>query len=336
MDRTANFTSGRPWTSEDEAFLRENINKMRIADMATALGRTRPSVKNRLQYLGIRAFTARLWTTEETDRLRLMFGTRTNAELSRMFERTETAIVHKAVSLGIRIGALTQGMETIRAAAARHNMDHATMAHVIRWANLHATRVGFHPARKSSRRSLYYDQADVDEAVDNWTRYDTVASAARRTGWSTAAISKWLKKEGVKPIRLNNAKGKHGKIPREVVDRVVAKYEASETVEEAAKRHGVHFRTMRKWLVAAGLMVVGGIHGGARLNVADVDKAAADRARKETISDAARRYSMSRSVLRNWLIADGEHCPARTNECCLFEREVADRVVARRANKKAA
>lgn len=336
MNRITNFHLGKSWTTAEESYLMANHKTMNTAAMASALGRTKPSVKNRLQHLGIRMSAARLWTPKEVDRLRLLFGTRPNKELACLLGRSESAMVKKVMDIGVRLDALTQGMETVRAAGIRHNMEHATIYHVIRWANLHATRIGFHPAMSGSRRSLYYDQTDVDEAVNNWTRYDTVASAARRTGWSTTAIGKWLKKEGVKFIRINNARGTHGKVPKEVVDRVVAKYSSSETAKEAAARYGVAARTMRKWLLAAGLIVVGGTHGGARLQVSDVDRAASDRARKETISDAARRHNMSRSVLRNWMIDAGVHRPAKTSECCLFEHDVADRVVSNRALRKAA
>ena len=75
----------RPWTKEEEDYLKKYSSTKSTKEIADALNRTVGSVRTRRQRLGFNGMSQNLWTDEEINRLREMYPTASWEELDKAF-----------------------------------------------------------------------------------------------------------------------------------------------------------------------------------------------------------------------------------------------------------
>lgn len=193
----------------------------------------------------------RKWTEHEQDRLRMLWGVHSVAHVARELRRSEGAVYLRAQRLGLGVGC-PQGWEYVAGAAERAGFTHPTMWRILRWANVHVRRAMAHPTAPNHRHIV--EPADVDDAVADWCKRETIAEAARRVGYNTDTLR----------IALNHAAergdidmGPHRRrqewrLLPETVDAVVAKRALRETWATASRRTGHSINTLRSWMWRAG------------------------------------------------------------------------------------
>jgi hypothetical protein len=105
---------GRPWTPEEDAFLRDYFPTTRNWELARRLDRTVGAVNARRKFLGLRkqhvrvstaprrAHRGRQWTPMEDARLRRYFGRLPRSRIGQMLDRSVASINARCVSLGLR------------------------------------------------------------------------------------------------------------------------------------------------------------------------------------------------------------------------------------------
>lgn len=97
------------WSAEEVEFLKRSYGKMPTADIASALGRTLSAVSCYAKFLGIRFYPSAqndsrrgmLWTTEEDQLLRDIYGNKAIADVADEFGRSRIAIRNRAIRLGL-------------------------------------------------------------------------------------------------------------------------------------------------------------------------------------------------------------------------------------------
>jgi hypothetical protein len=95
----------RPWSAVDDEYLREHHGRVKNQKIAYALERTLAAVQMRTAKLGLATLSkrggGRPWTTREDDYLRAHFGERTARQLSRVLDRTQSAVQLRVGKLGL-------------------------------------------------------------------------------------------------------------------------------------------------------------------------------------------------------------------------------------------
>lgn len=154
------------------------------------------------------AITRRHWTADEERALRLAWGeVSPETLLRRLPDRTWQAIWQHAVDkLGLPRG-VPQGYETLRSAARRtgyvaHHLRKILDAEGVRvryWYG--GGRASAHAGGRDFPRNPWcaVDPDEVDAAVARWCRLETVATAARRHGWTWRRAERVLRAAGLLP-----------------------------------------------------------------------------------------------------------------------------------------
>jgi hypothetical protein len=119
-----------PWTSEEDAVLRERFAANTHEELAVMLGRTRNAVRHRCWLLKLRRKAAP-WTDREVDSLKIAYlSPHPNmAELERRFGRLRSNICRKARELGLTNQKRPKDEKTKAAMSARSKRWHATHEH---------------------------------------------------------------------------------------------------------------------------------------------------------------------------------------------------------------
>lgn len=153
----------RAWTAAEEATLREHYGAHGPAWCAAALRRTKRSVISRAFLLGL---GHSLWTDEELQRLRLVWGDVGERALREKFPgRTMAAIVMRAQRLGLP--SPSQGLVSLHAAAVRAGLGDGQLRAVLDEAGVEIhrrVRLGY---RRSRSKGQYRQRlVDLDAALD--------------------------------------------------------------------------------------------------------------------------------------------------------------------------
>ena len=92
---------GSKYTAEEDDFIRENIDRLTVAEMARKLGRTEVSVQSRRCKIGAKTQKQRKWTKEEETFLRKHRRDMSIRQIASALGRTKSSVEHKIKSLGI-------------------------------------------------------------------------------------------------------------------------------------------------------------------------------------------------------------------------------------------
>lgn len=159
-----------------------------------------------------------------------------------------------------------------------------------------------------------------------------IETAMRRTGFTRASLRRILRWAGVKvyrPSRKTEGAAYHfGYVDPFDVDDAVTRWCGTETLNEAAKRHGICPDTLARRLSEAGKLPKR--HGKGkhlRVDSKEVDDVMAASKTRRSLSKQAKRVGVSSDVLSRWLKAEGF---TRTGRPWILDDEVVDGVVARR------
>lgn len=183
------------------------------------------------------------WTDAEIRYVRDFYGVHTNAEIAKALGRTEQGVILKGRSLGLCFQHSTQGYESLKAAAARHNFDEETMLRILNWSSCQFRSIVQNQSASRGRRHKYYIRESIDAAVVAWLDSETPYEAARRVGFTDVTLRRWLRLAGESPPKRK----KQWRISRATIDRIVAEHLAADTIASAARRLGV----CPKWLSRA-------------------------------------------------------------------------------------
>lgn len=190
--------SRRPWTEEEDAFIREHYASMTAREIAESLGRTVPSVEDRLNKAGLRKIAP--WTEEERAFVTSRYASTPNKELARAVGRTVPAVSTFARALGLRksaaymAGAKERATAALRAAS--RSKPTATTAHIralercrIALGLPQKTRmkIGREPEAKGKMRRWLMSCGYVMMDGDRLTLYYTPDTARRPRSEVTAA-----------------------------------------------------------------------------------------------------------------------------------------------------
>ena len=263
------------WTPEQDAVLRERYVRDGMNAVAAAVGRAPESVINRAHKLGI--VRKPQWTARDDEALRLNWGDHDLGTLSRMLGRTQYAIYWRAGALGLARGC-PDGYEYLACSATRTGYDVPQLRRILKWAGVGIRVALSRKDRPSTRRFHFVDPLDVDDAVAAWCKTEYIGSATRRHGLGAETLLRWLRAAqaaGVEMPPEPPGKRTHWRVPSDVIDRVVAERRSSETVKEAARRHGMDPVKLTWWLRWAGYSRPNGRFW--RLPTATFDKVVADR-----------------------------------------------------------
>lgn len=156
------------------------------------------------------------WTAAEDGRLRLLWGDgHSLAHVAQNLRRRPRGVYQRAVILGLPIGC-PQGHEYFSDAAERVGYSRAALRHILAW---HSVRL--HPSLglgKGAHRHHTVDTADVDEAVEAWTRTEPVGRAAARRGLCPRTVRVYLHALGLR----SSGRRRHLRVTEEEVDRAMA------------------------------------------------------------------------------------------------------------------
>ena len=106
------------------------------------------------------------------------------------------------------------------------------------------------------RRRLLIDPVAAREALLRDLATETFDAASKRTGVGKKQLSLWLREDGLLPLVRNRRKSW---LEPAAVDAVVARHKVTglETLRQASTRTGVKMTSLRRALVAAGVVMIG-------------------------------------------------------------------------------
>ena len=109
---------------------------------------------------------------------------------------------------------------------------------------------------RSVRRQLLIDPVAAREALLSDLATETLDAASKRTGIGKNQLRQWLREEGLLPLVANRRKSW---LEPAAVDAVVARRKVMglETLRQASARTGVRMTSLRRALVAAGVVMIG-------------------------------------------------------------------------------
>lgn len=113
------------WTTVEERLLRELSRTCTVVELCDKLGRTKASVTNRLDKLGISAVVvSKLWTVKEVALLRSMIQDFTYADIAKELGRTEPSVRGYANRMGMLDAPRKTTQEYVRSQVERVRMLH--------------------------------------------------------------------------------------------------------------------------------------------------------------------------------------------------------------------
>lgn len=214
-----------------------------------------------------------LWTRKEDEVLRNSWNeVGTRSLVKRLKGRTLCAIYERARHLGLRAGT-PQGMTSVKALSKdpRWGYDYYKTLKMLRAHGVTLHRYSYASLKVSARGTLYVEEADAREAAEAWERAIAVQrvgkespkEAARRLGIRSHMMAEWLTNEGLLGPQCKGVKRRFWAEPK-VYDALVEKYRkrpkarpaGQECPKDAAKRLGVSYDTLRRWMRLDGILPV--------------------------------------------------------------------------------
>lgn len=185
-------------------------------------------------------FNCRPWTSQELDALRSRYLTVAADTLSAELRRSRSAIFHKATRLGL--------VKNRRWTAADDN------ALRYLWGELPLRQIADKLGR--SPLTIYWRAQKIGLSLGVADGSEYLSHAAARAGYTSVQLRRILKWAGVRVRRAMSRNTRNGRrVPHIVVpfdvDEAIAAWHRTETVEEAARRHGICGDTLRRWLIEA-------------------------------------------------------------------------------------
>lgn len=243
------------------------------------------------------------WTQREDDELRMNWGLHSIKALAKRLGRSEKSVYKRAGILDLGLGC-PQGFERLTNAASRTNYCLESLRRILHWARVPMRKLASFPGSKGL--GAYVEPCAVDAAIAKWCRMETGHDAARRTGVLATEIVRWYEadeKAGLIPTRPPRGKGTPHRLDPAHVDRVIARRREGETGQQAACRVGVHWETLRRMLLEAGIQRPA--TKGWRLDPLVVDDVVRQRRSTESMEEAARRVGVRPDTLGRWMRAAG-------------------------------
>ncbi len=207
---------GRPWTPAEDATLRAEYTRGRVAPISVRLGRTPSSVHHRAHRLGLIA--ARRWTLADLRLLRNLWGEVDLPTLAKRLGRSVATTYWKAQQLDL-LGC-PRGREYLTDAATRTGFSTSTLRRILAWHGVKLRRAMSRVLQPKTKRRMHaVDPFDVNEAVAAWLATETPTAAARRLGVTGETVAARVARLVDAPPRPKRRR--HWRIPSEVIDRAL-------------------------------------------------------------------------------------------------------------------
>lgn len=247
--------NAKPWTADEDAYLRDHYATEGSAAVAAALGRTIISITKRAPRLS--CLRVRRWTENDDGRLQVLWGVHSIKAIAKTIGRTEQAVYWRARELDLGLGC-PQGHEYLSAAAVRTGFAVCQIRRILAWAHVRIARASVRPGvvTKTDKVSWVVEPSDVDDAIARWMATETVETAAERRDISSSVLLRLLGEamdRGDDRVPPKPKFRKHWRIATTLLDELVGAYQRQETLHGAAFRVGVTAQTLAGWLTAAGV-----------------------------------------------------------------------------------
>lgn len=198
----------------------------------------------------VRTRSRQHWSEHEQNCLHVFWAVKTIAQIADDLNRSPAAIYRQAAKVGLRARA-PQGWETITRAAHRAGLSIPALRVALR--NAHVNVRDAVTFEGTKRRTHIVESHDVDLAVAQWCRGETIAHAARRLGFSTQAVrARVLAAIARGELPSRGRRRSMWRLDPSVYERLLAPLMTRESAMAAARRHGISADTMKKWMRAAG------------------------------------------------------------------------------------
>lgn len=140
----------RPWTTAEDAVMRERYAKDGPVSLAARLDRSWNAVTNRARALKL-ANLRRVWSKKDDARLRDLWGDMTVKSIARALNRSAIAVYERAATSGLALG-VPPGGEFLSAAAVRTGFYTATLRRILRWARVKISLTMSNPKYRTKNR----------------------------------------------------------------------------------------------------------------------------------------------------------------------------------------
>lgn len=261
---------GRPWTADEEALVRAEYRTLGARSLAAKLGRSFSAVCHRAARLGLQWHTR--WTGADDQHLRSEWGEKSVTAIARSMGRTTLAIYERAKILGLT-GSLPEGYESLTDARERTGFGSSQIRRICEAHGVAIRPVPSRPRGRRAYRFLMVDAFELDEAIAEWMKRESLNAAARRHGVKAKMLRTALLAVGVQ-VPERRSKTEHWRLTEDEVARAVEWIRGTEHVTDAARRLGIYIQTLSVWLEVAGLRQRG---AHTRLRKADIDRVVRER-----------------------------------------------------------
>lgn len=209
----------RPWTAAELSALRARYLTDSGAVLAREFGRTRDALWKKAEVLGLKKLGR--WSSTDDRRLWSLWGETPLEIIASLMGRTAIVVYEHARKIGLRCGA-PQGFEYLSAAARRVGFTREQLRPILQWAGVRLRRTMSKPG--SRLRSSMVMPCEVDAAVAEWHRTETIESARRRLGIAHPTLRRWLieaKANGDQSVpERPGVRRAHWHVPSTVIDKV--------------------------------------------------------------------------------------------------------------------
>ena len=127
--RTCGRSVSRPWTDDEDAFLRQRYRRRTNAELGRDLGRSSAAVAFRLSSAGLTR--RRPWAAKEDEYLRQHHGQMDNRALAKVLRRSENAVARRMSDLGVRRAFVWTPEADGRLTAGYTSMTNAELARIL-------------------------------------------------------------------------------------------------------------------------------------------------------------------------------------------------------------
>lgn len=240
------------WSAEEDALMRERYVRDGVHACACALDRKVSSVLNRARSLGL--VRKPRWPEHDDNALRFHWGEHALPALARMFNRSEATIYWRAGVLGLTRGC-PDGFEYLEQAAKRCGYSTTQLRRILKWAHVGMKNAIARRDRGAKRHFHFVSPSDVDAAVAAWLKTECLGTIAKRHGVAWMTLRRWIQdaqEAGARLPAMPRGGARRWRLPSDLVDKIVADRQSSETLKEAARRLRVSPEHLEWWMRWAG------------------------------------------------------------------------------------
>lgn len=204
-----------PWTDAEGAVLAEAYARGGIAEARRALpSRSSSAIYHMAKRLGVKRRVR--WTPKDQAKLRTLWGSVPIDDICKELGRTRCAVCWYAHNvLGLKTGN-PPPWEYLSHAARRTGYQTSQLRRILRWAHVEIRAAYVY--RASSWQRHIVDPVEVDDAIADWHKTETLENAARRTGMCSETLRRRLVARGVVLIKATRKKKSHFRVPSAEVD----------------------------------------------------------------------------------------------------------------------